>query len=237
MHSGFRPLARGPAPRYTLAHVPLSVAQRLFQDDRVLALYERARESPLFWPVVGRTLGREVAEALAAVDEGADRGDEVLDVACGQGTFAVAVARARPALRVTGIDLSPQQIARARRKAEAAAASNVRFLEGDALAMPFEDATFRAVISFTGLHQIPDHERLAAEIARVSRPGASFFAATFARRGLPDLVRRGLRDRVGARLIDPQEWDRLLTEAGFRDLCYEQRTPVWGVIRARRAQR
>ena len=209
----------------------LTLAQRLFHDDRVLAVYERFRESPLAWPMVGRRLAAEVADALAAVD--ASPPGDVLDVACGQATFCVAIARGRPGRPVTGLDLSPSQLVRARRKA-AVAGARVRFTLASATCMPFGDAVFSAVVSFTGLHQIPDHDAVVGEIARVLRPDGRFFGATFARPRGPGRLRDRLQKAVGLRPIDASEWEGLLAEAGLVDFRYVQRTPVWGVFTATR---
>jgi ubiquinone/menaquinone biosynthesis C-methylase UbiE len=205
-----------------------SIVQRAFRDGRVLAVYERLRESPLFWPVVGRTLGQEVGDALAAIDR-AGPGD-VLDLACGQGTFSVAVARARPGRRVVGLDLSAPQIARAVRRA----AGEAGFVVGDATALPFRDESFAGAMSFTGLHQIPDHDAVAREVARVLRPGGVFYGATFSRRGGPGRIRARTQAAIGVRPIEAYAWARFLARAGLADFRYSQRTPLWGVFEATR---
>jgi len=207
----------------------LSIAQRLFRDDRVLAVYERFRESPLAWPMVGRTLAAEVADALGAID--ASPPGAVLDLACGQGTFSVAIARARPGRHVVGLDLSPGQLARARRKAEVAGTRSAWTL-ASATAMPFGGASLAAVVSFTGIHQIPDHEGVAREVARVLVPGGRFYAATFAGRGGARALRGVLERTIGVRPIDATEWERILGDAGFGEVDYRQRTPLWGVLEA-----
>ncbi len=206
-----------------------SIAQRVFQDDRVLAVYERLRESPLFWPVVGRTLGQEVGDALAAIDRAGP--GAVLDIACGQGTFSVAVARARTGRRVVGVDLSAPQIARAVRRARGEAA----FIVGDATELPFAAESFAAVISFTGLHQIPDHGAVAREIARVLRPGGALFGATFARRGEPGRIRTRAQSAIGIRPIEADVWREILEGVGLGAFVYRQRTPLWGVFEATRS--
>ena len=96
-------------------------------------------------------------------------GEHVLDVACGTGNTAL-VARARGAT-VTGIDLTPELLDIAVRRAAEAGYDDVTWREGDAESLPFEDATFDVVVSSCGLMFAPDQRKAASEVARVTRPG------------------------------------------------------------------
>ncbi len=104
-------------------------------------------------------------------------GERALDVATGTGITALA-ARERGA-EVTGVDLTPELLAVARRKAEQAGLE-IDFREGDAEALPFPDASFDVVLSTCGHMFATDQEKVAAELARVTRPGgrAVFLAWT-----------------------------------------------------------
>jgi ubiquinone/menaquinone biosynthesis C-methylase UbiE len=198
-------------------------------------VYERLRESPFAWPLAWRTLRQETAEILAALDDAVPSGPpEVLDLACGQGTFTVAVGLARPAMKVTGLDISAGQLDRAARRAARAAAANVHFLRGDATRLAFAPASFRAVFSITSLHQIPDHPAVARELGRVSAPGATLFAACLATAGPMSALRSRAQGSLGVHMLRGDEWLRLLDDAGFADARYEQRTLLWGVLTARR---
>jgi SAM-dependent methyltransferase len=97
-----------------------------------------------------------------------DRGEEVLDVACGTGNVAIPAAAA--GARVTGIDLTPRMLEIAQRRA-ADAGVEVQWTEGDAEALPFEDGRFDVVLSAFGCMFAPRHEVVADELARVLRPG------------------------------------------------------------------
>lgn len=94
--------------------------------------------------------------------------ERVLDVATGSGNAALAVARR--GAPVTGVDYVPSLLDRARRRMDAEGVDGA-FLEGDAEALPFEDASFDVVTSVFGAMFAPDQERTAAELARVTRPG------------------------------------------------------------------
>lgn len=96
-------------------------------------------------------------------------GERVLDVATGTGITAIA-ARERGA-KVTGIDLTPALLTVAGEAAKAAGWSDIDFREGDAEALPFEAASFDVVLSTCGHMFAPDQAKVAAELARVTRPG------------------------------------------------------------------
>ncbi len=112
------------------------------------------------------TLQRELAGQ--SIDSLTWRGDEdVLDLGCGDGRMTHAIAARVPRGRVTGIDLSPAQIAFAQRLP---GAPNVLFTVGDALALPF-GTSFDLAVSFNTLHWIHDLERAFGELRRVLRNG------------------------------------------------------------------
>src|SRR5579864_5598619 len=95
-------------------------------------------------------------------------GAHLLDVACGAGQLSLIAARA--GARVTGCDIASNWLVQARRSA-AAEGLSVVFEEGDAEALPYENATFDAVVSLIGAMFAPRPERVSAELTRVCRPG------------------------------------------------------------------
>jgi demethylmenaquinone methyltransferase/2-methoxy-6-polyprenyl-1,4-benzoquinol methylase len=96
-------------------------------------------------------------------------GDRVLDAACGTGDLAIADRKAG-ASHVTGLDFSEQMLARARRKA-ADRTDVLEWVQGDLLALPFEDASFDAATVGFGVRNVADLERALRELRRVLRPG------------------------------------------------------------------
>jgi SAM-dependent methyltransferase len=125
----------------------------LVQHERVAPTY-----SDFFEPVTAATL-----ETLLDV-AGVGAGCRVLDVATGPGHGA-ARAAGRGA-RAIGVDFSPSMVAEARRRHPAG-----EFREGDAEALPFDDATFDAVVCNFGLGHFPRADVAVRELARVARPG------------------------------------------------------------------
>lgn len=109
-------------------------------------------------------------------------GELALDVCCGTGDVAFALAAA--GATVTGFDFSEPMLAVARNRARAVApgASPV-FQQGDALNLPFADASFDVVTISYGLRNLADFDRGVRELARVLRPGGRLLVLDF---GKPD---------------------------------------------------
>ena len=98
------------------------------------------------------------------------RGKEVLEYGCGPHPDALALAR--DAATITGIDISGVAARRATEAAQAAGLRNVRFVVMDAEQMEFEDDSFDLVFGTSILHHL-ELERSLSEIVRVLRPGGT----------------------------------------------------------------
>ncbi len=95
--------------------------------------------------------------------------DDVLDVACGPGLVACAVAAV--ARHITGIDLTPAMVEQARGRERSLGLSNLSWVVGDAQPLPFPDASFSRVITRYSFHHFSDPAGVFAEMVRVCRPG------------------------------------------------------------------
>ena len=102
---------------------------------------------------------------------GLTKGMRVLDVGCGPGTFTTYLAEAIAPGEVTGLDLDEDFIAHATAKAKAAGTPGLRYVVGNAYALPFGDDSFDAVTSYTGIGVLSDPTKAVAEMVRVCRPG------------------------------------------------------------------
>jgi malonyl-CoA O-methyltransferase len=138
---------------------------------RIFSVWSAFYDSPFFQ--LGY-YGRVHARLLAAAADLAPRA--VLDVGCGTGLLADRLARRWPTARVTGLDLSPEMLAKARTRG--AHAGRARFVQGSVYAIPFADGAFDLVTSSVSAHWYLDLDAALAEIARVSRPGAAFLLAS-----------------------------------------------------------
>jgi ubiquinone/menaquinone biosynthesis C-methylase UbiE len=179
-----------------------------------------------------------VAAAAADVPEGGD----VLEVGCGTGSLALALASARPDASVVGADGDPSILALAQRKPGASGVRWVRALAGE---LPFEAASFDAAVCSLLLHHLDDpvKEQALADLARVLRPGGALHVADW---GPP----AGPLPAVGARvlqLFDGRSGPRSLLDGGMRlllDACgFEEASrsgtlrTVWGTLELWRAVR
>jgi SAM-dependent methyltransferase len=99
-------------------------------------------------------------------------GERVLDLGSGAGTDSLIAAQmVGEKGHVTGIDMTPQMLAKARAAAAEMGASNVEFVESEAESLPFPDESFDVVISNGVIDLIPDKDAVFAELIRVLAPG------------------------------------------------------------------
>ena len=96
----------------------------------------------------------------------------MLDLGSGAGTDSLVAAQmVGEQGSVTGIDMTPEMLAKARAAAAEMAAMNVEFVESEAEQLPFTDASFDVVISNGVIDLIPDKDAVFAELFRVLTPG------------------------------------------------------------------
>jgi SAM-dependent methyltransferase len=155
------------------------------------ATYERLAET--FAPIHDRVV------TLLDVESGT----RVLDVACGTGGVALRAARA--GADVVGIDISADQLAKARRAA-AAEGLEIQLDEGDCQELPYGDAEFDAVASAFGAIFADDHARMAAELARVCRPGGRLVLTAWQKDAWSDVHTKA--GRTFSPETDAREWSR-----------------------------
>jgi arsenite methyltransferase len=99
-------------------------------------------------------------------------GERVLDLGSGAGTDSLVAAQmVGESGSVTGIDMTPEMLGKARGAAEQMGASNLEFVEGEVERLPFPDASFDVVISNGVIDLVPDKEAVFSEIHRVLVPG------------------------------------------------------------------
>lgn len=112
---------------------------------------------------------------MAQVPDSASRlasGGRVLDVGCGVGRVALALAAAYPSAEVVGIDPDPDSIAKARQSAAAAGAERIRFVEATIADLPVQDR-YDFVTLFDCLHDLTDPVGMVARIGEHLKPGGA----------------------------------------------------------------
>ncbi len=127
-----------------------------------------------------RQMSRQIIEGIASYVNLSD-GEKSLDVGCGSGALAIAVAKRNPNARVTGVDRWGKEYASfsqnlCRQNAKAEGVSNATFLQGDATHLDFPDESFDAVTSNYVYHNIPSKDRQAIllETLRTLKKGGTF---------------------------------------------------------------
>jgi SAM-dependent methyltransferase len=162
-----------------------------------------------FWK---RTLADEI---IPWALKGVDLGDDMLEVGPGPGMTTDILRVLAP--RLTSIEIDPRLADALKRRLRD---TNVKVVEGDATAMPFEDGSFSGAVSFTMLHHVPSpalQDRLLAEVRRVLKPGG-VFAGSDSRWSLGfHLIH--LWDTMV--LVEPETFAARLEAAGFTDVSVE----------------
>ncbi|HEX8053693.1 MAG TPA: methyltransferase domain-containing protein [Thermoleophilaceae bacterium] len=169
---------------------------------------------------------RLVREAVAAAP-----GERILDVGCGPGYYVAELAEeVGPDGTVTGIDQSPAMLAVARDRCKSLPGTS--FGEGEATALPFDDASFDAVLSVQVMEYVPDVAAALAEVHRVLRPGGRVVLwdidwTTVSWHSRDPVRMRRVLEAWDGHLIDPALPRRLaplMRAGGFEDVRMEAHT-------------
>jgi demethylmenaquinone methyltransferase/2-methoxy-6-polyprenyl-1,4-benzoquinol methylase len=141
----------------------MSVASGRLPAEGVRAMFDRI--APVY-DAMNRTMtaGLDRRWRRVTAETVVRPGDAVLDACCGTGDLALAATRI--GARVTGLDFSERMLERARRKAP-----DLQWVNGDLLALPFEDSRFDAATVGFGVRNVDDLERALGELRRVVRHG------------------------------------------------------------------
>jgi len=192
---------------------PKGCCARLYESDAVRWLLDGELHPG------GERLTRRLAQLA-----GIERGQRVLDVACGSGATALLLARELEC-EVAGVDLGSRAIAQAADAARAAGlAARVRFVIGDAEELPFPDAGFDVALSECSLCTFPEKRSAMDEMARVVRPGGTVAIAdvTADLDALPAQLRSAAaRVACVADARSVQDYTSLLRDAGCEPVAIE----------------
>lgn len=103
----------------------------------------------------------------------------LLDVPVGTAVFTAAKYKQMTKADITCLDYSTDMLERAEQRLRDAGITNVKTMQGDVGALPFENDTFDFVLCMNGLHVFPDKERAYAEILRTLKPGGELLACFY----------------------------------------------------------
>jgi SAM-dependent methyltransferase len=184
----------------------LPPAERPAGYDRIAGLYDLVVGNRLYNRLVwGNWPSRYADAARRALETAA--GGEVLDCACGSLCFTAGAYRTGRPERISLFDRSLGMLRRAQRRLP-----NGRFLQGNALAMPFGDQVFDLTMAWGLLHIFERGSPLLPELRRVTAPGGLVFATGLALAGRPlgDRMLAQLHDRGEA--AEPRPWKAMRDE-------------------------
>jgi ubiquinone/menaquinone biosynthesis C-methylase UbiE len=156
----------------------------------------------------------QILAMLDHVEEAQTGPQRVLDLGCGPGVSAFALAGVLPrGSEVVGVDLSPQMIALAKRhhRERFAHLDNVALVEADAAALPFAADRFDVVTGHSFLYLVPDQVGVLREARRVLRPGGTLVFMEPSRDGSLVRAARGVPHPVAALARSPLAAGRFAT--------------------------
>lgn len=183
-----------------------------------------------FYDVLARLFGGDRGRSLLARQVSCKPGSRILEVGCGTGEMLLLLKRAHPEGQFTGLDPDPNALERASGKARRAGVA-IRFDQGFAEELPYEEGSFDGVVSSFMFHhlEVAAKVRMLTEVRRVLRPGAPLDLIDFAGPSTDGRSFAARRFHSHSRLKDNDE-DRVLKmmrEAGFVDPKVTSRTVGW----------
>ena len=135
----------------------------------------------IVWNMDGEKNLRYLEKALAGIPE--DFSGKLLEVPVGTGVLTMPIYRELPDADITCLDYSENMMASAKDKAAALGLTNITFVQGDVVALPFEDESFDIVLSLNGFHAFPDKEAAYRETYRVLKKGGTFCGCFYVQGG------------------------------------------------------
>lgn len=148
------------------------------KSDKALYVREMFASIAPRYDATNRVLTAGVDEAWrrrAVRELAAPRGGSILDLCCGTGDLVFHLLRSDPQLQVTGIDFCEPMLEGARTRArQADPRGRARFVAGDVMALPFEEASFDGATMGFSMRNVVEIATTLKEALRVLRPGARF---------------------------------------------------------------
>lgn len=181
----------------------LNRIERMLMNNPVRAAVQRSVDATIFERLGGKLNGRRV-----------------LEVGCGRGVGVEILFDRFEAGEVHAFDLDAMMVEGARRRlAEKYPRDCVRLTVADTTAIPYQDASFDAVVDFGAIHHVPDWRAVVREVRRVLRPGGRFYFMEVTRQCLERWVVRTLLSHPSEDRFSAEEF---IAELECRDMGVQE---------------
>jgi len=224
----------------------------------MIRLLTSIRDLRLVWDIMGSMYNRHIYQVISELYDHVAReitakgNMQIIDVGAGRGYMSITLASKNPEAHIVGIDYAPGQVREAERYRALRNIPNCSFMEGNALAIPFNDETFDAAVSIGSIKHWPDAHQGLAEIHRVLKTGGTLlisetdqeasddairaFVRRFHIRFIPDrLLFWGLRNVIFGQSYSQVTLSEHIVAAGFQDIeCQRVSTCPYVIVKARK---
>lgn len=195
--------------------------------------------TPWYDPMMRLLLPEEALKTALIAQARIQPGQDVLDVGCGTGTLTLLIKHTHPNVLVYGLDVDPEVLDIARRKA-GQAGETIALQQGTATCLPYPDGSFDRVFASLMLHHLTreDKRQALVEAFRVLKPGGELHVADFGKPHDPAMWLISLLVRWAEEVHDNilGLLPVFIAEAGFRAVeetaCYRTVTGAIALYRA-----
>lgn len=214
-----------------------SPSQAVMEWEPFIEIYESRwfRKGPGFPLISGISFDREYELAVQAAK--LEGHETLLDLGCGSGIYSRPLAQRLSCGTVVGLDLSVPMLNYASSRARAEGLKNLLFIHGNALALPFPDSEFDAVICCATIHlfPIPDLLRTLKGVSRVLKPGGRFMTSSLRNWMSGQLSKKFVAwyyQKVGTNYFRPDELESLFKQAGLNNVECLHSKRYWLIMSA-----
>ncbi|MCA9372168.1 class I SAM-dependent methyltransferase [Candidatus Woesebacteria bacterium] len=168
---------------------------------------------------------------IAAEHVGDLNGKKVLSVGCGSGTLEISLAKKYPRVSITGVDISPKMLQKAKEKSTDT--PNITFIEADAEDLPIDKKIFDYVICLQSFHHYPNQKKVLKGFRKVLKQGGELVMIEAVKTSIVSraliYINRAIIE-PGVMHYSPSELTSLLQQTGFTRCTFTQIASITALI-------